>query len=192
MILWLYSCSTPKAQRGPECTKNSKWQDQPITILLCNFPSEASSSHPRFWLCLRSALILYSWMALYQPTVKTASRLIRVLPTLAQALAFVPCLSCVVGMSCPGLCLVGPAWSWLSNLILGLSYHYKLAWWSLECGWPWYLSLDLLCSCCPDTVGLYPLSVRSLPTLLSPWLLAHIFLQSSSLLLLHPQLHCGF
>lgn len=40
-----------------------------------------------------------------------------------------------------------------------------------------------------------PLSVRPLPlpTLLSPWLSAYIFLQSSSLLLLpHNEMHCGF
>lgn len=167
--------------------------------LALQFPQWSLFLTPQILAVFKVSSDLIQLNALDQPTVKTdslwgwtASRLVWVLPMLAQALAFVPCLSCVVGMPCPGLCLVGPAWSWLPNLILGLSYHYKLVWWSLECGWPWYLSLDLLCSSCPDTVGLYPLSVRPLPTLLSPWLLAHIFLQSSSLLLLHPQLHCGF
>lgn len=113
---------------------------------------------------------------------RTARSLIWGLPTLTQALAFGPCLSCVVGIPCLALCLAFIMLTWLSGSILGLPHHYRLAWWSLDCGWLWFLSLDLLCSSCPDTVRLCPLSVKplSLPELLSPWVPAHIFLQSSS------------
>lgn len=196
--LWLYSCSTPKCWTGPECTKTSKWQDQPLTIFLCNSPRESLFLTPRSLAVFKVSSDLVQ-LGGVRPACCENSQLVGENskdphlgpPNIGSGLAFVLCLRCVVGMPCPGLCFVGPAWPWLPSLILGLPYHYKLAWWSLDCGWPWFLSLDQLCSSCPDTEGLYPLSVRPLPTLLSPWLSAHIFLQSSSLLLLPPQLHCG-
>lgn len=106
-------------------------------------------------------------------------------------------LASAVGMPCPALCLVGPAFillTWFSDSVLDFPQHYRLAWWSLHCGWHWFLSLNLLCSSCPDTVGLCPLSVRPLPlpALLSSWFSAHHFLQSTSLLLLSlNNIHCG-